>query len=175
MSKNTNVVIAGITTGWSRIWLYRAMLNVGLDNMIYCDTDSIIYKHKTGNNPIKTNTNFGGMTDELDGEHITEIVALAPKTYAYKISDGKVEVKAKGFSLNQFTSEKINFDNMRGLVLNNDKEAMQIEYDGRIRQNAKDRLIYSNDETKKFRYDYTKRTVDYENRTDNFINTLPIK
>ena len=97
-SRNTNVSIAACTTGWARVWLYEAMLKVGPENVHYCDTDSLIYSHPTGNNPIKTDSCLGGLTDELEGSYIEELVALAPKTYAYQTSDGHLEVKAKRFS-----------------------------------------------------------------------------
>ena len=42
-SKNTNIALASFVTAYARSWLYGAMQKVGYDNMIYCDTNSIIY------------------------------------------------------------------------------------------------------------------------------------
>ena len=56
-------------------------------------------------NTKQTDSKLGGMTDELDGDFIQQIIALAPKTYSYIKSSGKVELKAKGFSLTWQTWE----------------------------------------------------------------------
>ena len=55
------------------------MLKVGLNNVIYCDTDSLIYYHSTGKNPIKTDSCLGGLTDELEGSYIDEIIKKCKK------------------------------------------------------------------------------------------------
>ncbi|MEY3371094.1 MAG: hypothetical protein RLZZ392_120 [Pseudomonadota bacterium] len=157
-SNNTNVAIASITTGWARIWLYNAMLKVGLNNVIYCDTDSLIYYHSTGKNPIKTDSCLGGLTDELEGSYIDEIISLAPKTYAYKTKDGKTEVKAKGFSLNKIVSNKINFEKMKEMVYN-PEQAETIDYPSRIRLDAKTKTLKNLDESKTFQFNYTKRNI----------------
>jgi len=166
---NTNVAIAACTTGWARVWLYEAMLKVGPENVHYCDTDSLIYSHPTGNNPIKTDTCLGGLTDELEGSYIEELIALAPKTYSYKTSDNKLEVKAKGFSLNRVVSQTINFDTMRNMVLNENEQKHIIEYPKRIRLDRNTKQLKSVDETKTFRYDYTKRQVGVLNETQTRI------
>ena len=171
-SANTNVAIAAVTTGWARVWLYEAMLKAGLDNVHYCDTDSIIYSHPKGNNPIKTDSCLGGWTNELNpGSYITELICMAPKTYAYKTSDGNLEVKAKGFSLNRVVSETINFETMRDMVLRKNDEKHIIAYPRRIRLQADTKLLRSVDETKTFRYDYTKREVGVLNETQTRIPT----
>ena len=158
-SNNTNVAIASITTGWARVWLYTAMLKVGLDNVVYCDTDSLIYYHPTGENPIKTDSCLGGLTDELEGSYIDEIVALAPKTYAYRKSNGDSEVKAKGFSLNKVVDTQINFDKMKDIVINNRALVETISYQSRIRLDGKTKILKSVNETKSFQFNYTKRSI----------------
>jgi hypothetical protein len=116
-SKNTNIGIASFVTAYARTWLYGAMQQVGFENMIYCDTDSIIYYHPTNKNTIQTDSKLGGMTDELDGDYIQQIIALAPKTYTYIKSSGKVELKAKGFSLNNSSTEQgLNFDTFKTMI-----------------------------------------------------------
>lgn len=169
---NTNIAIASVTTGWARVWLYEAFLKVGLDNVHYCDTDSLIYSYPTNNNPIKTDSCLGGLTDELEGDgYIDELVALAPKTYAYKTSSDKLEVKAKGFTLNQVVSKSINFDHMRNMVLNENDTETVISYPSRIRLDSKTKLLKSVDETKTFKYNYTKRCVNSMNDSNTRIST----
>jgi len=171
-SINTNIAIASTTTGWARVWLYNAFLTVGLDNVLYCDTDSLIYYHPTANNPIKTDSTLGGLTDELEGKgYIDELVALAPKTYAYKTSDGKLEVKAKGFRLTTVVSEKINFESMRHLVLQNSTKKIAVHYKSRIILDRNTKHLKTVDETKTFKYNYTKRCVNQMNNENTRITT----
>ena len=178
-SKNTNIAIASFTTAHARRWLYRAMGDVGYDNVIYCDTDSIIYYHPTNNNPIKTDSKLGGMTDELGGDYIQEIIALAPKTYSYIKSSGKQVLKAKGFSLNASTiGQGVNFGTFKNIVTavsNQDEpEVKNIEFASKIRLNASDKKIYSRNEVKKFQYTFNKRIVDYDNSSENRLTTKPL-
>jgi hypothetical protein len=169
---NTNIAIASVTTGWARVWLYEAFLKVGLDNVAYCDTDSLIYYHPTGKNPIKTDSVLGGLTDELEGKgYIDELVALAPKTYAYRTSEGKTEVKAKGFSLNRVVSKQINFENMRNMVLNEPAVEEVVAYPSRIRLDPNTKKLKSVSETKTFKYSYTKRKIINDTSSSNRITT----
>jgi hypothetical protein len=178
-SKNTNIAIASFTTAHARRWLYGAMQQVGFDNVIYCDTDSIIYYHPTGKNTIQTDSKLGGMTDELDGDYIQEIVALAPKTYTYVKSSGKIELKAKGFSINcSSTAQGLKFDTFKtiiGQVANHESlDKKEITYESRIRLSASSKRIYSKNETKTFQYTFNKRVVDYANSDDHRLTTKPI-
>jgi hypothetical protein len=175
-AKNTNIAIASFTTTWARRWLYGAMQKVGLDNVIYCDTDSIIYYHPTNDNPIKTDNKLGGMTDELGGDYIQEIIALAPKTYTYVKSSGKVEVKAKGFSLNASTIEQgVNINTFKSIVQSVSKqekpEAKHINIVSKIRLNDATKRLFSKNETKTFQYTFNKRVVDYDNSDENRLTT----
>jgi very-short-patch-repair endonuclease len=181
-SKNTNIAIASFTTAYARTWLYGAMTQVGFDNMIYCDTDSIIYYHPTEKNTIQTDSKLGGMTDELDGDFIQEIIALAPKTYTYIKSSGKVELKAKGFSINcSSTQQGLNFDTLKTIIgqvangeNNKNLDKKEISYPSRIRLSATSKRIFSKNETKTFQYTFNKRIVDYENSNENRLTTRPI-
>ena len=178
-SKNTNIAIASFTTAHARRWLYGAMVDVGVENVIYCDTDSIIYYHPTGNNPIKTDAKLGGMTDELKGDYIKEIIALAPKTYSYIKASGELVLKAKGFSLNASTIEQgVNFGTFKNIVTSvanqEEPEGKTIKFVSKIRLNSSDKKIYSQNETKTFQYTFNKRVVDYENSTKNRLTTRPI-
>ena len=179
-SKNTNIAIASFTTAHARRWLYGAMAQVGFDNVIYCDTDSLIYYHPTGNNTIQTDSKLGGMTDELDGDYIQEIVALAPKTYTYIKSSGKQELKAKGFSINNSSVEQgLKFDTFKTIInqVANQDETLtkkEITYESRIRLNGNSKRIFSQNEKKTFQYTFNKRVIDYENSDENRLTTIPI-
>lgn len=80
--------IASLITSRARNRLYRAMLEVGLENVWYCDTDSIITSKK-----LKTGLLLGDLKLEYE---IEEGVFLQPKAYALKLKNGKQIVKVKG-------------------------------------------------------------------------------
>ena len=53
------------------------------------------------------------MTDELDGDVITEFVSEAEKNYGYQTRGGKVVCKVRGFTLNVRGSAILNFHSMK--------------------------------------------------------------
>jgi hypothetical protein len=126
--------IASFTTAYARCMLHRIMRHVGYENVLYTDTDSIIFVYESdepkigksitckNGNKIRIEANLGGLTDELDGDgFIDEFTAHAPKTYAYNVlkPDGttKKSVKSKGYKSNGVTEQVINFANMKHLIL----------------------------------------------------------
>ena len=110
----TNLALAGMVTAQARLRLY-SQLSLLNERAIYCDTDSIIYHYDTE----KYNIPEGDMLGEWESETstpITKVLALAPKSYGYQCEDGKVEIKCKGISLNQFNSKKYDFDALDNLI-----------------------------------------------------------
>ena len=77
---------------------HRLMRHVGYENVLYCDTDSCIFKLKTDEKVLKDKiiledgkeillqSHLGGLTDEVEDYNgmIEKLVAQAPKTYGYK-------------------------------------------------------------------------------------------
>ena len=57
------------------------------------------------------------MTDELDGDVITEFVSGGAKNYGYKTREGKVVSKVRGFTLNVRGSAVLNLETMKGNIL----------------------------------------------------------
>lgn len=57
------------------------------------------------------------MTDELEGDVITEFVSGGAKYYGYRTRDGKVECKVRGFTLNHCDASILNFDSMKQNIL----------------------------------------------------------
>lgn len=121
----TNEVIAAFTTSFARLILYQHMESVGR-NILYVDTDSMIFvtKKRLGSsgeiiyeNFPETGSSLGELTNELpENTHITEFVCSAPKSYAYRTSDGNECVKFKGISLNEKNKKRINFESVKELV-----------------------------------------------------------
>ncbi|CAI2331168.1 unnamed protein product [Caenorhabditis sp. 36 PRJEB53466] len=120
--RTSAIHLAAYTTSHARLRLYRFMELVGDDNIVYTDTDSIVYAIPEGaDDPLHQfeGPYLGQLTDELAGT-MTEFVTIGPKTYAYKetLPDGteKVVRKAKGFSLNTQVDNLITFDLMKKMV-----------------------------------------------------------
>lgn len=122
MCNQRNIFIAAFTTGWARIELYGyldALTNNTTSQVLYCDTDSVIYK---SNVPpfvkLPIGPYMGELTNELDrDEYIETFVTCGPKTYAYCTNKGNVCLKIKGFSLGNVAKEAFKITNLKQLVL----------------------------------------------------------
>ena len=131
----TNEILAAFTTCFARLELYKHMESVGR-NLLYVDTDSMIFvaKKYTGPNGETFFENFpqigsslGELTNELKpNTHIEEFVCTAPKSYAYRTSEGVECVKFKGISLNEKNKKRINFESVKELVFGK-KEKITLE------------------------------------------------
>ena len=75
---NTNVIIASYVTTHARLELYSYLEQLK-ERALYCDTDSVIYRHIVGEYNPPLSEFVSGMTDELGGSHITEYVSNGPK------------------------------------------------------------------------------------------------
>ena len=78
----SNVIIATFTTCWARLKLFDILDQLG-ERVLYYDTDSVIYVSKPGYFEPPTGDYLGELTDELNGEFITEYVSAGPKNYSY--------------------------------------------------------------------------------------------
>lgn len=165
---NTNPVMGAFVTSYARIKLYRLLNDVGHDNVLYMDTDSCIYVQTPDNAHVFKPTSEGGqlgdflgeLTDECDGQDIVEFVALAPKTYSYKLSNGDQEVKSKGLSLNWKSSQTICFDGYKAKLFDPQNTRLQIYFDSlRKARDAGNYQIFTKAENKEIRTLYTKGFV----------------
>lgn len=126
---STNVVIAAYTTAQARLKLY-GYLDKLKERVFYFDTDICVYVSKENDEYEPELGNFlGQMTDELEtygrGSYIETFVSGGPKFYTMKIRspDGKYHYvyKIKGISLDSSTTDKINFESIKSMVLNDEK------------------------------------------------------
>lgn len=86
---NPNIFIAIFTTVHSRIKLYHVLDRLQ-EQILYLDTDSVIYKWKTGLPEVELGDYLGDFTNELDeGDFIKEFVSAGPKNYGYETKNGK--------------------------------------------------------------------------------------
>ena len=112
-----NLFVAAFTTCHARLKLYEYLDHLK-EQVLYFDTDSVIYSHLPGQPDIPTGDYLGEMTDELEGDdHIVDFSSGAPKNYGYKTRHGKVERKVRGFTLNVRGSRQLNYDVLRQSVL----------------------------------------------------------
>lgn len=86
-SGKRNVFVAAFTTCLSRLKLYESPEKLG-EQVLYYDTDSVIYKCKPDQTTIPLGDYMGDMTDELERKgYITEFVSGGPKNYGYVTSE----------------------------------------------------------------------------------------
>ena len=117
----TNIAVCSMITSNARLRLYEVLEK--LDNrVIYCDTDSVVYIHDEKlDNPLCGDF-LGEWENELDeGKDgvINEFLGLLPKTYSYKTTKNKLDIKSKGITLSYENLKNINFDTYKNLVEDN--------------------------------------------------------
>ncbi|CAG2219542.1 unnamed protein product [Mytilus edulis] len=95
----TNIFLATFTTSWARLKL-NDVLDQLKENVLYHDTDSVIYTERRNAQTLSLRDYLGYFTDELEGHYIEEFVSGGPKHYAFRRSDGQEVCKVRGFSMN---------------------------------------------------------------------------
>ncbi|EFO97036.1 hypothetical protein CRE_26810 [Caenorhabditis remanei] len=91
--------IAAMTTSHARLHLYRLMEKVGPDNLVYTDTDSLIYTVADGE-VLK------GRFGQIFGR---------PDQRIERQNEG-ISLKAKGFTMTSVANKIVTFDNMKTMV-----------------------------------------------------------
>ena len=104
--------------------------------LIYCDTDSVIFIHdktclisrypsndsKTLPDNIRFGDALGQWEDEFkDGEYLKEILIGGAKPYVYITDKDKVVVKQKGITLDRANSNISTFERMKKVVLDSEE------------------------------------------------------
>jgi len=169
--------IASFITANARVELYNMFLKVGLDNVYYCDTDSILTSTKLPDEFVD-NEILGKMKLE---HKVKNYVALAPKLYA--ITDGidnKEIVRAKGVPMNILSDEdklKYRYNILKEAFLTGDLNKLSVTFSmylsfkqRRIRH--KDSFATNAITTKKIKQIDTKRVI-IEPYTENY-DTRPL-
>ena len=162
-SDRTNIFIAAFTTCWARLKLYSYLERLG-EQVLYYDTDSVIYRWKSGQCEIETGDFLGEMTDELDGDHIIEFVSGGAKNYGYQTSGGKFECKVRGFTLNVSGREVLNYQTMKENILAElDDPAgrtIAVKNPNHFKRDSTLKKIKLVEQVKKYRLVFDKRVVD---------------
>ena len=168
-SNKTNVFVAAFTTAWARLKLYEALDHLQ-KQVLYYDTDSVIYRWKQGQPSIPVGDYLGQFTDELEGDIINEFISGGAKNYGYITRSGKNECKVRGFSLNVRGKEVLNFETMKSNILseiNNPQEERRViavhnpNHFKRDTTNKKIKLVH---QVKKYGVVFDKRVLDTETK-----------
>jgi hypothetical protein len=172
--RHSNVYLGCLTTCYARLALLDLMERVS-PNVMYVDTDSVMYLSTPGCTELPTGCYLGQLTDELKPfERISEFVTTAPKTYAMYIKDIRDNsvrsvVKCKGFRLNHANEKVIHFESLLKLLeqYDDDDEYIKTVTPKRIyRSVAKKARVISGPEIKVMRRHIGKRWHDGQtNRT----------
>ncbi len=155
--------IAGLITSYARVRLYELFERAGIENIYYCDTDSIITSSL-----LKTSDALGDIKNE---SAISEFIAIAPKVYAYTSKDnGEVVIKAKGLNAKQ-----LSFEDFRNAIYRNDFSKFVYEYEriATFKQYSVRHLNNFSDKLKVIRHlksSYDKRIINVKD-----LSTMPFK
>jgi hypothetical protein len=177
-------ITAAFTTASARIRLYRLLNWFHHSQILYCDTDSVIYVYdktnplhkKPSNNAadLPPTVSFGNglsqWSNELaPGEYIEEIVIGGAKSYSFKCNTGRIVMRQKGITQDEANSKLINFEKMRDMVLN-------LGVEGKDTLKSAERFSFSTNAEKqvitKFISRSIRSTVD-QKRSLNGFDTLP--
>jgi hypothetical protein len=177
---NTNMAIACFTTSRARMRLYEEALKPLDRQVLYFDTDSVVYTYNPNNpNHIKLANGdlLGEWTDELEGDKMVgTFVSGGPKNYSYELltpeGESKCKVKVKGFTLNKETSGLINHHSMKELIedtlFSGNYEDNKIEADWhgikRVANNGLENISMK----KKYGLCYTKRRILPPDENNNY-------
>lgn len=165
-SRHVSLGVGICTTSNARIALYNVLAKVGR-NVLYCDTDSVIFVVPEGTeNPLQTGSFLGELTDELvaygDGSYIDEYVSTGPKAYALRIFNPSTEIYSykvvfKGITMNRHVEDRINFDTLKSLV--EGSEPIDVEYSDSIIR-TKGFKLQSGPSSKKAQFTFNKRRIE---------------
>ena len=157
-----NIVIAAYTTAYARLKLYD-LLDLLQEQVLYYDTDSVIYLHEPGKPEPPLGDYLGDLTDELDGDYITEFMSGGPKNYAYVTNNDKRVTKIRGITLDYATTKKLNFEVMCSLLhlyFNCGIQAkVTVDNPFKITRDKKNKKIITKRSKKDYQIVYNKRVV----------------
>ena len=173
--KSVNVAIAAYTTASARLELYKYLEQLDR-RVLYYDTDSIFFiSEYDGQLEPPTGDFLGDLTDEMaeygDGSYIADFVSGGPKNYAYKFwkaSENTYDTvcKVKGITLHYANSQKVNFEALKTMILENPTVSLQISDKAIIRNKRYD--VLTKNAHKTYGMSYTKRR-----RIQGSFDTLP--
>ena len=162
-NNRTNVFVAAFTTCWARLKLYSYLEKLG-DQVLYYDTDSVIYHWKEDQTKIETGDYLGDLKDELGGDYIVEFASGGPKNYAYQTAADKTECKVRGFTLNVRGKKTLNFETVKKTILTVLEEGssnpLELTNPTHFKRDVLNKGIGIVSQTKKYGVVFEKRVID---------------
>ena len=168
-----NVFVAAFTTCHARLKLYSYLQKLN-KQVLYFDTDSVVYKWQPGQVEIPLGDFLGEMTNELQdknrpGDYITEFVSGGPKNYGYVTDQGAVCCKVRGFSLKSVRgSSQLNYTILRNNLLKELTDPQQKRRDVKVlnpnffTRDPASKKIKVIPRTKLYGLVFDKRVVDFD-------------
>ena len=155
---DSNIAIGCFVTAYGRIKLYSEMKKLDT-NLLYYDTDSIIFVHRDGEYEPKLGDYLGELTSELDvDEHIVEFISAGPKNYGYMTNKDKKVTKIKGFTLTAIATEQLNYDKMCKLIQDQNNAHLNVQQ-LKFKRRKIDWSISTEDSIKKYKQVFDKRIL----------------
>ena len=160
-----NIFIACFTTAQARLKLYDELDKLQ-SQVLYYDTDSVIYSFKEGQVKIPTGVFLGEMTDELEGDVITEFGSAGPKSYCYTTQGGKSECKNKGTKSSYEINQVLNSASMMRHIKREltdpqeERRLMEISIKNHFVRDNTDKTVSLTDLIKIFGVNWDKRVVE---------------
>ena len=93
LAAHVNWLHAAYVTSYGRLALMRYLDMIPKDDLIYCDTDSIFFRSRTGEAPFPISSGLGEMKLE---DRVAWMVCRQPKMYRYNSSKKGQQTKVKG-------------------------------------------------------------------------------
>ncbi|KAK3925572.1 putative DNA polymerase [Frankliniella fusca] len=122
----SSLLHAAFTTCFGRLQLYK-YLDIVQQRAIYCDTDSVAYLSRPGEEELPLGSHLGDLTDQIqqdygENSYITEFIAGGPKNYSFKVAVNgdpnniQVCIKVRGVSINSSCDDIVTFENLKEMV-----------------------------------------------------------
>uniref|UniRef100_A0A914MMX8 DNA-directed DNA polymerase n=1 Tax=Meloidogyne incognita TaxID=6306 RepID=A0A914MMX8_MELIC len=188
----SNVVISLWTTSAARIHLLRAMQKVVRTpgcNLLYTDTDSLIFSHPSGNCPLQLGPHLGEFTNEYPSHEILEYCSGGAKQYGLKLRRKERQtttfeyvLKVRGMTLNYdvIQNQGLRYDTFKEQVLSyartGELKPINILYPNFLRPSIKDGCVISKPLYKMYKPVVCKgiiRPSDYVVLNFGHINNIP--
>ena len=169
-SSKTNIFIASFTTSWARLELYY-YLETLQEQVLYFDTDSIIYLWSEGLAEVETSRFLGEMKDETEGVPIKEFITGGPKNYSYKTQEGKTECKIRSFTLDEQGKALFNFQSIKNNILaeiydpKEERMTIDVPVSVNFERNRTTKKIRLQPKAKKYGLVFDKRVIKTEDCT----------
>ena len=168
-SNKTNVFIASFTTAWARLRLYEAIDKLQ-KQVLYYDTDSVIYRWKASQPYIPVGDYLGQFKDEIEGDVIQEFVSGGAKNYGYTTRGGKTECKVRGFSLNVRGKNVLNFNTMKANILaeiehpQEERRVIRVNNPNHFQRDNTNKKIKLVEQVKNYKLVFDKRVLDADTK-----------